>query len=51
MREKSFGQTIDELYHSTNAPFLGIYTSLRADLLIRDPQITRDILIKNFQSF
>lgn len=51
MKERSFGQTIHNLYHSTNAPFLGIYTSLRPGLLIRDPQITRDILIKNFQSF
>lgn len=50
-KEKTFGQTLHDLYFSTNEPVLGVYTSVRPALLIRDPKIIRDILIKDFQSF
>lgn len=50
-KTKTFGQTLHDLYYSSDAPVLGIYTSIRPALLIRDPKITRDILIKDFQSF
>lgn len=45
-KKKAFGQTLHDLHQSTDAPFLGIYVSNRPALLIRDPRIARDILIK-----
>lgn len=50
-RARSFGQNIDDLYNSSTEPVLGIYAALRPALLIRDPKVTRDILIKDFQYF
>lgn len=50
-RKRAFGHNLHDLYNSTNERVLGIYATLRPSLLIRDPKIIRDILIKDFQSF
>lgn len=48
---RSIGQNIHDLYYATREPFVGVYLALRPALLIRDPKITKDILIKDFQHF
>lgn len=49
--KKSIDQVLKELHNSSSEPVVGIYSALRPSLLIRDPSIVRDILIKDFQSF
>lgn len=51
MQKRSFGQNLHDLYHSSNTPISGVYVGRRPALVIRDPKITRDILIKDFQYF
>lgn len=38
-------------YDATNEPFIGLYTILSPILFIRDPEIIRSILVKDFQNF
>lgn len=45
------GDFIKRLYDSTNEPFVGIYGLLRPILLVRDPELIRSILIKDFSHF
>lgn len=47
----SIGLQLDELYHSTNEPFLGIFGAFRPILMVCDPKLIRQILIKDFQYF
>lgn len=42
---------LDKLYHSTSEPFIGVYSFLRPMLLARDPELIRNILIKDFSHF
>lgn len=51
LRTRAFGQNLHDLYNSSNERVLGVYTTIRPALLIRDPKIIRDIFIKDFQSF
>lgn len=48
---RSIGQNIHDLYYATSEPFIGVYLALRPALLVRDPKIVKDILIKDFQHF
>ena len=48
---RSIGQNIHDLYDSTSEPFVGVYLALRPALLIRDPNIVKDVFIKDFQHF
>lgn len=48
---RSIGQNVHDLYDATTEPFIGIYLALRPALLIRDPRIIKNILIKDFQHF
>lgn len=48
---RSLGQNIQELYDASNDPVVGVYVALRPAMIIRDPKIIRDVLIKDFQSF
>lgn len=48
---KSFPEMLRELYNSTDEPVVGVYTVTSPTLLLRDPKIIRDIVIKDFTSF
>lgn len=47
----SFGDWTRTMYNSTKEPFIGVYGILKPILLIRDPELIRSILIKDFASF
>lgn len=47
----SMGDLFMDLYQKTDAPFLGIYLEDKPALLIRDPKILQQMLIKDFQYF
>lgn len=52
LSQKEFtGDFIKRLYDSTNETFIGMYSILRPILLVRDPDIIRSILIKDFSNF
>lgn len=40
-----------KLYKASNEPFIGIYTLIHPALMIRDPELARAILIKDFLHF
>lgn len=42
---------ISHIYKSTDEPFIGIYGLLRPMLFIRDPELIRLIMIKDFSHF
>jgi cytochrome P450 family 6 len=50
-KKRSFGTAIYDLYTSTKEPFIGIYLFWRPALLIRDAELAKRILIKDFASF
>ncbi|XP_031628928.1 probable cytochrome P450 6d5 [Contarinia nasturtii] len=50
-QQESLGSLITRLYNSTKEPFIGIYSILRPILLVRDPELVRTILIKDFPNF
>lgn len=49
--EKSMGMAIYDVYRQTKDRFVGIYLITRPALLVRDPQLARDMLTKDFGSF
>ncbi|XP_055296745.1 uncharacterized protein LOC129565659 [Sitodiplosis mosellana] len=50
--QKEFvGNEVKGLYDSTNEPFIGIYSILRPILLVRNTDLIRSILIKDFTHF
>lgn len=51
LQKKSFNDSLREYYNSSTEPVLGIYSTINPGLLIRDPKIIQDILIKEFSSF
>lgn len=51
MLKLSLGDFCDLVYKSVDAPMVGIYAVTRPVLLIRDPELCRRILIKDFQYF
>ncbi|XP_031628009.1 probable cytochrome P450 6d5 [Contarinia nasturtii] len=50
-RKEFVGSLLKRLYNSTSEPFIGIYSILRPILLIRDSELIRTILIKDFNHF
>lgn len=50
MQKKSLGEEVRDIYNESSEPFVGIFTSIKPALLVRDPKIIKDILIKAFQS-
>lgn len=50
-KKKSLTEEMEDLYNRTSEPFIGIYSLLQPALLVRDPEIIKDIFIKDFQSF
>lgn len=51
LSKKSLSEELEDLYNESTEPFIGVYTSIQPALLVRDPQIIKDIFIKDFQSF
>lgn len=47
----SIGECIEVLHNSTDEPFIGIYGIFRANLLVRNHELIRSILIKDFTHF
>lgn len=50
-QKESLGNFITRIYNSTKEPFIGIYSVFRPILVVRDPEIVRSILIKDFNYF
>lgn len=50
-QKEGMGGLTTRLYNSTKEPFVGIYSIMRPILLVRDPELVRTILIKDFQYF
>lgn len=48
---KTIAVSVEDMYKATNEPYIGIYTLLRPILLVRDPEVIRSILIKDFSHF
>lgn len=51
LQQVSFNDLIKELYFSSDAPVLGTFSSIAPSVIIRDPAVIQDILIKEFSSF
>lgn len=50
-REKSFGTAIYDLYLMTKEPFAGVFLFYRPAILVKDVEIVKNILIRDFDSF
>lgn len=51
LQKLSFSGELKRLYDITSGPFYGIYSSFQPILLIRDPNLIRSILVKDFSNF
>ncbi|KAF5289838.1 hypothetical protein FQR65_LT11724 [Abscondita terminalis] len=50
--KKNLGQIMDDIYKAyPNLPYVGIYKIREPTLLIRDPKLVNEILVKDFPSF
>lgn len=49
--KKSIGELTDEFYYSTSEPFIGVFGAFRPTLVLRDPELVRNVLVKDFQHF
>lgn len=47
----SFSEELQNVYHNSNEPVLGIFTTLKPSILVRDTKIIQDMLKTNFSSF
>lgn len=50
-KESSFGTAIYDIYKQTNEPFIGIYLFFRPAVLVRDAELVKNILTRDFQYF
>lgn len=50
-QQLSIGELLRTFYNSTSDAFIGIFVALQPSLVIRDPELIRTILIKDFQHF
>lgn len=51
MQKTAICVLVDEFYRSTIEPFIGVYALFRPNLIIRDPDLARHVLIKDFNHF
>lgn len=49
--KKNFAEVLAELYFETNVPYLGIFIGDKPALLIKDLELSRNILVRDFQHF
>jgi cytochrome P450 family 6 len=50
-KTRSFGTTIYELYKQSKEPFVGIYLFFTPAILIRDAELVKHVLVKDFEHF
>lgn len=50
-KERSFGTAIYDLYKQTSEPFLGIYLFFHPAILVRDAELVKNMLTRDFQHF
>lgn len=50
-QKQSISESTQQNYESSDEPVVGFYLGLKPALLVRDPEIIRNILIKDFGSF
>jgi cytochrome P450 family 6 len=50
-KERSFGTAIYDIYKQTTEPFIGIYLFFRPAILVRDRELVKNILTRDFQHF
>lgn len=50
-QKENLGVTLSRIYNSTKEPFIGIYSIFRPILMVRDTELVRNILIKDFNYF
>lgn len=51
LQRESIGDFLLRLYNRTTEPYIGLYGVFRPILLVRDPELIRSILVKEFNSF
>lgn len=51
LQKLSIGELLQKHYNSTSDAFIGSFVAFRPSLVIRDPELARTILIKDFQHF
>lgn len=51
LQNKSFNEDLAEIYNESSEPYLGIFTPFQPALLVRDPEIIKDMLITQFHNF
>lgn len=51
LQRKSIGDLSVDLYRSTDAPLVGIWTACTPTLLLRDPEVIQSVLVKDFATF
>lgn len=51
LQRRSIGDHIRDMYNASTDPFNGTYNALMPSLFIRDPELIRSVLIKDFTSF
>lgn len=51
LQKLSWAELGSQLYNSTTDPFIGAFSLLRPTLIVRDPQLIRCVLTKDFQHF
>lgn len=51
LQQISIDDQIKEIYESTSEPFIGVYSILRPVLVVRDPELVRTVLIKDFEVY
>ncbi|XP_026462806.1 cytochrome P450 6k1-like, partial [Ctenocephalides felis] len=50
-RKQSMSQVMSNLYNSVQKPFFGIYVFLFPRLVVKDPELIKMIMVKDFQNF
>lgn len=50
-KERSFGTAIYDIYKQTKEPFIGIYLFFKPAILIRDAELVKNVLTRDFQYF
>ncbi|KAG4068832.1 hypothetical protein HA402_004980 [Bradysia odoriphaga] len=51
LQRTTFSEELQHVYHNSDEPVLGIFTTLKPSILVRDTKIIQDMLKTNFSSF